>query len=131
VFNIAIKRNKQKYRATSTVAMTTSKQCIVVKWKIPMQKLNCKSCPILTSASTKEKKCRILILKLVYWFFWFFTISTWISRKSWIIFSLCMYIVRGNTFRFLPPLHCTDLSPTFSSSILDLTYLVPHSQKIA
>jgi hypothetical protein len=30
VFNIAIKRNKRKYRVTSTVAMTTSKQCIVV-----------------------------------------------------------------------------------------------------
>jgi hypothetical protein len=34
VFNIAIKRNKQKYGVTSTVAMTTSKQYIVVPWKI-------------------------------------------------------------------------------------------------
>jgi hypothetical protein len=30
VFNIAIKRYKRKYGATSTVAMVTSKQCIVV-----------------------------------------------------------------------------------------------------
>jgi hypothetical protein len=30
VFNIAIKRNKRKYGATSTVAMTTDKQCIVI-----------------------------------------------------------------------------------------------------
>jgi hypothetical protein len=35
VFNIAIKRNKRKYEATSTVAMTTCIQCIVVPWKIP------------------------------------------------------------------------------------------------
>jgi hypothetical protein len=37
VFNIEIKRNKRKYGVTSTVTMTiTSKQCIVVPWKIPI-----------------------------------------------------------------------------------------------
>jgi hypothetical protein len=36
MFNIAIRRNKRKCGATSTVAKTTSKQCIVLQWKIPI-----------------------------------------------------------------------------------------------
>jgi hypothetical protein len=46
VFNIAIKRNKRKYGVTSMVVMTTSKQYIVVPWKIPTQQSSCMSCPI-------------------------------------------------------------------------------------
>jgi hypothetical protein len=56
VFNIAIKRNKQKYGAVSTVAMTTSKQCIVVPWKIPMQQSICKSFPIYWHLLVQGKK---------------------------------------------------------------------------
>jgi hypothetical protein len=40
MFKIVIKKNKQKYGAISTVVMTTSKQCIIVPWKIPMQQSN-------------------------------------------------------------------------------------------
>jgi hypothetical protein len=46
VLDIAIKIYKQKYGVTFSVAMATSKQCIVAPWKIPMQQSDCKFCPI-------------------------------------------------------------------------------------
>jgi hypothetical protein len=73
VFSIAIKRNKQKYGAISMVAMTTSKQCIVVPWKILYLCNNqiASLAQFIDTCFYKEKKCPILILQLIYWFTFF------------------------------------------------------------
>jgi hypothetical protein len=66
VFDTAIKRNKRKYGATSTVAMTTSKQCVVVPWKIlPICNNQVASlAEFIDICFYSEKKCPILFLSL-------------------------------------------------------------------
>jgi hypothetical protein len=58
VFNIAKQRNKGKHEATSTIAMTKSKQCIVVTWTLENTYVTIKwqVLPnLLTPASTRKE----------------------------------------------------------------------------
>jgi hypothetical protein len=73
VFNIALKRNKRKYGATSTVAITLSKQCIVVPWKIPCKnQIKLQVLPnLLTPASTKKKVPHSIFETRLFWCFIF------------------------------------------------------------
>jgi hypothetical protein len=60
VFNIVLQSNKQKYRATSTIAMTTNKQCIVVLLKI-YATIKLQVLPsLLTPVSTRKKVARFI-----------------------------------------------------------------------
>jgi hypothetical protein len=67
VSNIAIKRNKQKYGATSTVVMTTSKQ-----WENTYETIKLQVLPnLLTPVSTRKKvphsifETRLLLVRVV------------------------------------------------------------------
>jgi hypothetical protein len=64
VFNVALKRKKRNYEATSTVAMATSKQLYHGKYICNNQIASVAQ--FIDTCFYKEKKCPILLLKLVY-----------------------------------------------------------------
>jgi hypothetical protein len=68
VFNIAIKGNKQKYGATSTVVMTKRSNVLLYHGKYPCNNQIANLVQFIDTCFYKEKKCPILFSKLVYCF---------------------------------------------------------------
>jgi hypothetical protein len=94
VFVIAIKVYKRTNVTISSVFIATSRQCIIVPWKIPVgNNQNENFCPLCLNYLQHGIKCPILFFKIVYRYKQRRVLSVWCPSDSDVTLQLAMLLV--------------------------------------